>query len=82
MGCMRTNLVLDDHLLSQVQKLSGARTKRAAVEAAMRTYVEVKGAERRTASYNERSRRLEARLRGVKLGESSRDLLRADRDRR
>jgi Arc/MetJ family transcription regulator len=79
---MRTNLVLDDDLLDQVKRLSGAPTKRAAVEEAMRTYVEIKAGERRAASYAERARRLEARLRGVRLGESSRDLLRADRDRR
>jgi Arc/MetJ family transcription regulator len=79
---MRTNIVLDDDLLAEVKKLSGARTKRAAVEEAMRTYVEVKGAERRAAGYAQRVRRLESRLRGVRLGESSRELLRADRDRR
>ena len=36
---MRTTLVLDDQLLEEVRLLSGARTKKAAVEAAMRDFV-------------------------------------------
>jgi Arc/MetJ family transcription regulator len=36
---MRTTLVLDERLLEEVRLLSGARTKRAAVEAAMRYFV-------------------------------------------
>jgi Arc/MetJ family transcription regulator len=77
-----TNLVLDDDLLDQVKRLSGARTKRAAVEEAMRTYVTIKSREQRAASYGDRARWLESRLRAVRLGETARDLLRTDRDRR
>ena len=36
---MRTTLVLDEQLLEEVRALSGARTKKAAVEAAMRDFV-------------------------------------------
>lgn len=36
---MRTTLVLDERLLEGVRVLSGARTKKAAVEAAMRDFV-------------------------------------------
>ena len=36
---MRTTLVLDERLLEEVRVLSGARTKKAAVEAAMRDFV-------------------------------------------
>jgi Arc/MetJ family transcription regulator len=36
---MRTTLVLDERLLEEVRILSGARTKKAAVEAAMRDFV-------------------------------------------
>lgn len=36
---MRTTLVLDEQLLEEVRVLSGARTKKAAVEAAMRDFV-------------------------------------------
>ena len=79
---MRTHLVLDDDLLMRVKQLSGARTKRAAVEEAMRTYVAIKSREQRAASYGDRARRLESRLRGIRLGETARDLLRTDRDRR
>lgn len=36
---MRTTLVLDERLLEEVRVLSGTRTKKAAVEAAMRDFV-------------------------------------------
>lgn len=36
---MRTTLVLDEQLLEEVRILSGARTKKAAVETAMRDFV-------------------------------------------
>ena len=41
---MRTTLVLDEQLLEEVRLLSGARTKRAAVETAMREFVRRKKA--------------------------------------
>jgi len=43
---MRTNLEIDDKLLSRVMKASGAPTKKAAVEAAMRLTVQMKKQER------------------------------------
>lgn len=36
---MRTTLVLDERLLEEVRLLSGALTKKAAVEAALRDYI-------------------------------------------
>jgi Arc/MetJ family transcription regulator len=39
---MRTNIEIDDHLMKQAMKSSGARTKRAAVEAGLRLLVEVR----------------------------------------
>lgn len=39
---MRTNIVIDDDLMKQAMRASGAKTKRAAVEAALRLMVGVK----------------------------------------
>ncbi len=40
---MRTNIVIDDCLIEQAMRASGARTKRAAVEAGLRLLIDVKG---------------------------------------
>ncbi len=36
---MRTNIIIDDDLLAEAMVVSGLRTKRAAVEEALKTYV-------------------------------------------
>lgn len=36
---MRTTLVINEHLLEEVQALSGAKTKKEAVEKAMKDYI-------------------------------------------
>ena len=36
---MRTNVVIDDRLMAETLEASGARTKRAAIEEAMRVFV-------------------------------------------
>jgi hypothetical protein len=79
---MRTNLVLNEELLREATRLSGGRSKRAVVEEALRTYVEVKSEERRREAYRDRLRRLDLRLRDLKLRQAPSALLRADRDRR
>ncbi|QEH37563.1 Antitoxin VapB11 [Aquisphaera giovannonii] len=38
---MRTNIVIDDKLMAEAMKLSGARTKREAVELALKTMVQL-----------------------------------------
>ena len=38
---MRTNIDIDDQLMTQAMRLSGARTKKAAVEAGLRLLAEV-----------------------------------------
>lgn len=43
---MRTNIEIDDKLMKKVMRGSGARTKKAAVEAAMRLYVQIKAQEK------------------------------------
>lgn len=78
---MRTNIVLDDELLEEARRLSRGRSKRAVVEEALRTFVEVRSAESRKAAYRERVRRLEARLRELRLRESPGAIVRADRRR-
>lgn len=39
---MRTNIVIDDELMKEAQKLSGLKTKREVVETALRQYVKLK----------------------------------------
>jgi len=39
---MRTNIVIDDELIAEAMKLSGARTKREAVEDSLRLMVQLK----------------------------------------
>ncbi len=36
---MRTNIVIDNHLMETALKISGLKTKKAVVEAALKTYV-------------------------------------------
>ena len=43
---MRTNIVIDDKLIAEAMKLSGARTKREAVESSLRLLVQLKRQER------------------------------------
>ena len=43
---MRTNIVIDDKLIAEAMKLSGARTKREAVEDSLRLMVRLKRQER------------------------------------
>ena len=46
---MRTNIDIDDELVAAAMKLTGARTKKQAVEEALRFLVEVKERNRRIA---------------------------------
>lgn len=39
-GCMRTNIVLDDELVAEAQRITGATTKREVVELALRELVD------------------------------------------
>ena len=43
---MRTNIVIDDELMAKTLKASGASTKRAAIEEAMRVFVRLRAQER------------------------------------
>jgi Arc/MetJ family transcription regulator len=39
---MRTNIVIDDDLMAEMLKRSGAKTKKEAVELGMRTFIDLK----------------------------------------
>ncbi len=43
---MRTNIVIDDDLMDEALKLTGAKTKKEAVELGLRTLVQLKRQER------------------------------------
>lgn len=79
---MRTIIVLNDELLREAARYAMGRSKRAIVEEALATFVAVKAAERRRATYRERLNDLETRLSGLRLRESPSRLLRQDRQRR
>ena len=79
MWCMRTNIVLDDDLLREAMRHSRARTKRALVQEALTTFVRVKSAEARRASYRERLQRLDSRLRGLSLRKRPSEVLKSVR---
>ena len=78
---MRTNIVLDDELVAEAMRLSAAKSKRAVVEEALRTFVALRSGEEKRRRYKERLRRLEKRLAGLQLQQSPTGVLRADRDR-
>jgi Arc/MetJ family transcription regulator len=42
---MRTNIVIDDRLMAEALKVSGAKTKREAVELGLRTLVRIRSQE-------------------------------------
>lgn len=78
---MRTNIVLDEELVAEAMRLSAAKSKRAVVEEALRTFVAVRSSEEKRRRYTERLRRLEKRLAALQLQQSPTSVLRADRDR-
>lgn len=73
--------MLNDELVREAMRYSRARSKRALVEEALATFVEVKSEEARRASYRDRLRRLDARLGGLRLRERPSAVLRSDRER-
>lgn len=68
---MRTNVVLNDDLFSEAMRYTTARTKRAIIDEALRTFVEVKAAERRRRTYGDRVRELQGRFADISLRTSS-----------
>jgi len=79
---MRTNIVLNDDLMQEAMRFTSAKSKRALIEEALRTFVEVKAAEQQRETYQQRLRRLDAKLQNLQLKQSPAEILREDRDRR
>ncbi len=80
--CMRTNIVLDEVLLAEAQKYSLAKSKRALIEEALRTFVKVKAEEHRRERYERRVLAIQRRLANLETRGSVLDILRRDRDGR
>jgi Arc/MetJ family transcription regulator len=78
---MRTNIVINEELFREAARYAHGKTRRAVVEEALSTFVQVKAHERRVASYKERARDLETRLATLRLRQSPAELLREDRQR-
>ncbi|MFH0880849.1 MAG: type II toxin-antitoxin system VapB family antitoxin [Lentisphaerota bacterium] len=79
---MRTNIELDDELLAEAMKYSSARSKRAVVQEALAAYVSAKAEEQRIATYRDRLGGIRRRLADAPIRTPSKDLVRADRDRK
>jgi Arc/MetJ family transcription regulator len=78
---MRTNIELDDDLMEKARRYSDAPTKRALVEEALQTFVDVRAREQRRSRYGDRLAAVRARTGAIKLKRSAVDILREDRRR-
>jgi len=78
---MKASIVLNDDLVAEAMQYTQARSRKALVEEALRTFVQVKGAEGRRDRYRQRLKDLAPRLKGLHLSDSPARLLRTDRDR-
>ena len=78
---MRTNIDLDDQLLEEAMQYSKARTKRALVEEALRTFVDVRARERRSRAYADRLAEIRSRTSSIRLKKNVVEILREDRNR-
>jgi Arc/MetJ family transcription regulator len=79
---MRTNIVLNDELVREAMRHSKATSKRALVEEALRTFVQVSTDAERRRTYRQRLSALRDRLAGLELRQGPAELLREDRNRR
>ncbi|MBN1962147.1 MAG: type II toxin-antitoxin system VapB family antitoxin [Deltaproteobacteria bacterium] len=79
--CMRTNIVLNDDLISEALRLSQATSKSALVEEALRLFVEVRSEEQCRKTYKERLLKVQQAVANTRFRESSYEILRQDRER-
>jgi Arc/MetJ family transcription regulator len=79
---VRTNIDLNDDLMTEAQKYSKARSKKALVEEALAAFVAMKAEERRRWTYRERLEGVRSRTTAVRLRSDTREILRKDRDSR
>jgi len=77
---MRIDITLDDELVREAMRHSQAQTIRGLIEEALRSFIRVKGDERRKAIYAERLKALRPELDRVRVSESPSSVLRRDRD--
>lgn len=78
---MRTNIELDDDLMREARKLSRAKTKRALIEEALATFIEVQNARRQRESYAQRLQEVRTKVSKVRLRDRPTAILRQDRSR-
>jgi len=78
---MRIKVEVDEALIQEAMRYSTARSKRALVEEALRTYVDIKTSERRSSSYRDRLASIRGRTTSLRLKKSATDIVRADRSR-
>jgi hypothetical protein len=67
--------------LREARKHSNARTKRALIEEALATFIEVRNERKMRGAYGERLQNLQGKLCGLRLREKPSDVLRQDRSR-
>jgi len=79
--CMRTTIDLDEDLVREAMLHSKAQSKRALVDEALRTYVDVKTSEQRRSSYRDRLASVRSRTSSLRLKQRTTDILRSDRNR-
>ena len=79
---MRTNIEINDELMSEARKYCRAKTKKALVEEALAVFIAVKAKERRNQTYKERLDRLRAKTSSVRLRSDTRDIIRKYRNTR
>lgn len=79
--CMRTNLHLNEELLREALELSGARSKKAVIEQALKVFIDSKSTENRRESYRRRVASIEEKTRHLRFPESVVALIRRDRER-
>ncbi len=79
---MRTNIELNDDLLTEAQKYSRAKTKRALVEEALTAFIKMRTEERRRRTYKDRLKDIRAKASSVRLTSDSREIVRKDRESR
>jgi Arc/MetJ family transcription regulator len=78
---MRTNIELNEDLVREARKLSRTKTKKALIEEALATFIQVETARQRRETYAERLQGIQTKLAKVRLRDSPQNVLRQDRSR-
>jgi Arc/MetJ family transcription regulator len=78
---MRTNIELDDDLISKAMRYSSKRTKRDAVHEALAEYVTRREQEKKTRNYQTQVKVIQEKTRRLRFTKSAQDIIRDDRNR-